>query len=129
MKRLGRIKGVECMNCLGCIFECSSTFYKELNEYKSCIQVIEKNGESVPSVCVQCGKCAQACTHEAITQNAKGIYLINKKACVGCGDCATACPLHLIVFSENTRKASKCIVCGKCVKACPFGVLEIVESE
>ena len=127
VKRLGKVKGVECMACMSCVFECSYAFYKELNEYKSCIQLVTKKGEPAPSFCVQCGKCAKACTHEAITQNAKGIYLINKKKCVGCGDCVEACPLHLIVMPAET--ASKCIVCGKCVKGCPMGYLEIVESE
>lgn len=128
MKRLGRVKENECMSCISCVVECSMAFYKEINEFKSCIQIVEKKGQPVPSTCVQCGKCAKACTHEAITQNAKGVWMVNKKLCVQCGDCVKACPLHLMVMVEG-QAPTKCIVCGKCVKACPMECLEIVESE
>ena len=50
-----------------------------------------------PMACPQCGKCAEACPEGAITQNAKGVYMINKKKCTGCGKCAEACPFGLIV--------------------------------
>ena len=79
-------------------------------------------------VCVQCGKCAEVCEHGAITQNAKGVYTINKKLCVGCGKCAEACPFGLIVKDEAAPYSSKCTACGICVKACPMEVLEIVEK-
>lgn len=32
-----------------------------------------------PIACPQCGKCAEACPEGAITQNPKGVYMINKK--------------------------------------------------
>ena len=65
---------------------------------------------------------------EAITQNAKGVYMINKKKCVACGKCVEVCPFHLIVLPEGAEAASKCVACGICVKACPMEMLEIVES-
>ena len=83
----------------------------------------------LPMTCVQCGKCAAACEHGAITQNPKtGVYMINKKLCVGCGKCKEACPFGVIVFEPEMTNASKCIACGICVKACPMEVLEIAES-
>lgn len=77
--------------------------------------------------CPQCGKCAEVCQEGAITQNAKGVYMINKKKCTGCGKCAEACPFGLIVKTEG-NPASKCIACGICAKACPMDVLEVVEE-
>ena len=85
------------------------------------------SGQPKPMVCVQCGKCAQACEHGAITQNAKGVYMINKKLCVQCGKCKEACPFGVLV-QEPELPASKCIACGICAKACPMEILEVVEK-
>ena len=128
MKKLSVKKGVECMACLACVQACSNAFYKEYHDDKSCIQIIEKNGAAKPMVCVQCGKCAKACEAGAITQNPKGVYMINKKLCTGCGKCAEVCPFHVCVKVPDSATASKCIACGICVKACPMEVLEIVEK-
>ena len=125
MKKLTVKKGIECMACLSCVNACSMAFYKVEDPRKSCIQIIERNGAAKPMACVQCGKCAAACEHGAITQNAKGVFMINKKLCVGCGKCVEACPFKLVV-PENP--ASKCIACGICATACPMEMLEVVES-
>ena len=95
---------------------------------KVCIQIIDKNGDAKPMVCVQCGKCAKACPEEAITQNAKGVYMVNKKKCTGCGKCVEACPFGVMVKAEDSPVSSKCIACGICAKACPADVLEVVEA-
>ena len=128
MKKLAVKKNVECMACLQCVDACSTAFYKEFHQDKSCIQIVDRKGVEKPMVCVQCGKCAAACEHGAITQNAKGVYMINKKLCVGCGKCAEACPFGVLVKVEESPVASKCIACGICVKACPMEILEIVEK-
>ena len=94
MKKLSVKKGSQCMACLECVRACSTAFYKEFHQDKSCIQIIERNGQPKPMVCVQCGKCAQACEHGAITQNAKGVYMINKKLCVQCGKCKGSLPVR-----------------------------------
>ena len=125
MKKLTVKKGATCMACLECVRACSNAFYKEFDPDKSCIQIVDRKGVAKPMVCVQCGKCVAACEAGAITQNAKGVYTINKKLCVGCGKCAEVCPFKVIV---NEQPAAKCISCGICVKACPMDVLEIVES-
>ena len=128
MKKLSVKKGIECMACLACVQACSNAFYKEYHDDKSCIQIVEKNGVAKPMVCVQCGKCATVCEAGAITQNAKGVYTINKKLCVGCGKCKDICPFHVLVKVETSPVASKCIACGICVKACPMEILEVVEK-
>ena len=128
MKKLTVKKGAQCMACLECVRACSGAFYKEFDPEKACLKITERNGEPKPMVCVQCGKCAQACEHGAITQNAKGVYTINKKLCVGCGKCKDACPFGVLVKVEVSPTASKCIACGICAKACPMEILEVVEK-
>ena len=127
MKKLSVKKGAECMACLECVRACSTAFYKEFHQDKSCIKIVDRKGAAKPMVCVQCGKCAEVCPANAITKNAKGVYTINKKLCIQCGKCAEVCPFHVIVKTED-HPASKCIACGMCVKACPMGILEIVEK-
>ena len=128
MKKLAVKKGSECMACLACVQACSEAFYKTFDPDKSCIQITEKNGEAKPMVCVQCGKCAKVCEAGAITQNAKGVYMINKKLCTGCGKCVEVCPFHVMVKAEEAAATTKCIACGICAKACPMDVLEVVEN-
>ena len=128
MKKLTVKKGAQCMACLECVRACSTAFYKEFHQDKACIRITERNGTVKPMVCVQCGKCAQACEFGAITQNAKGVYMINKKLCTGCGKCKDACPFGVLVKAEDAPASSKCIACGICVKACPMKILEIVEK-
>ena len=111
MKKLKVVKGAKCMACLECVRACSTSFYKEFDPDKSCIQIIEK-----------------ACPEGAITQNAKGVYMINKKKCTGCGKCVEACPFNVMVKAEESPVTSKCIACGICAKACPMDVLEVVED-
>lgn len=128
MKKLAVKKGSVCMACLECVRACSESFYKEFDPDKSCIQIAEKKGAVKPVVCVQCGKCAKVCEHGAITQNAKGVYMINKKLCVGCGKCVEVCPFGVMVKAETSPAATKCIACGICAKVCPMDVLEVVEK-
>ena len=127
MKKLKVKKGAECMACLQCAQACSEAFYKVSDPGKSCIQIIERKGEPKPMVCVQCGKCAEACEAGAITQNAKGVYMINKKLCTNCGKCVEACPFNVMVKVDD-NPTTKCIACGICAKACPMEILEIVEA-
>lgn len=126
MKKLKVTNQDACMACLQCEVACSEAFYKVFDPDKSCIHIVEKKEKVKTQVCVQCGKCAKVCEHGAITQNAKGVYMINKKLCVNCGKCVAACPFGVMVAGE--KNPSKCIACGICVKACPMDVLEIVEQ-
>ncbi len=128
MKKLAVKKNSTCMACLECVRACSEAFHKEFSFDKSCIHIVEKNGAAKPMICVQCGKCAKVCPVGAITQNPKGVYMINKKLCTGCGQCKEVCPFGAIVKTEDTPVASKCIACGICAKVCPVEILEIVEK-
>ena len=129
MKKLKAKKDVECKACLECVRACSEAYYKVFDPDKSVIQIVDKKGTAKPVVCPQCGKCAEACPNNAIKQNAKGVYTVDKKACDGCGKCVEACPFNLMIKVEDKPNSSKCIACGICVKACPMELLEIVEDD
>lgn len=129
MKKLVLTDKTACKACLACVDACSNAFYKEFDPDKSCIRINAKeDGSPKPALCLQCGKCAKVCEAGAITQNAKGVYMINKKLCTGCGKCVEVCPFGVMVKAEDKPTASKCTACGICVKACPMDVLEIVEK-
>ena len=105
MKRLNVAKKDACMACKACEVACSEAFYKEYKEEYSCIHIdVKKDGVTPKPVnCVQCGKCAAACPEGAITQNAKGVYMINKKKCIGCGKCVRECPASVITWEEAAK--------------------------
>lgn len=129
MKKLVVTDKTKCMACLACAAACSEAFYKVADPEKSCIQIVEgKDGNPKANVCLQCGKCARTCKQGAIKQNAKGVYVIDKKLCTGCGECVEVCPMKVMVKVETSPVTSKCIACGICAKACPMGILEIQEK-
>ena len=125
MKKLMVKKGSTCMACLECVRACSESFYKEFDPDKSCIQIVEKKSVR-PLACPQCGKCAEACEAGAIKQNAKGVYMVNKKLCTGCGKCLDVCPQRCIALSLTPAVIlqAHCLRCGNCLSACPVGGVE-----
>ena len=129
MKKLVAVRKDDCMACYQCMHACSAAYYKREDVTVSAIQIgAKKDGSPKVLACPQCGKCAEVCEAGAIKQNAKGVYMVNKKLCTGCGKCAEVCPFGLMVKDEEAPTASKCIACGICVKACPMNVLEIKEE-
>ena len=129
MKKLVAVRKDDCMACYQCMHACSAAYYKREDVTVSAIQIgAKKDGSPKVLACPQCGKCAEVCEAGAIKQNAKGVYMVNKKLCTGCGKCAEACPFGLMVKDEEAPTASTCIACGICAKACPMNVLEIKEE-
>ncbi|GMO50230.1 MAG: 4Fe-4S binding protein [Termitinemataceae bacterium] len=132
MKKLAIKDKEACMACKTCEIACSQAFYKKGDTSLSCI-IIGRKDDSLDSkvkisVCVQCGKCAEACAEKAITKNAKGVWTIDKKLCKNCDKCIEACPFGLVVKDKGAANPSKCISCGICAKQCPQDILYIKED-
>ena len=112
------------MSCaLACSFENTGSF----NPAKARIKVFEsRKGYGVPVLCVQCGKCVEACPSNAIRLN--DTVTIDLELCVGCGSCVEACPIKAVWLLNG--KAVKCSVCSEnppCVKYCPRNALTLKE--
>ena len=96
MKKLVVSKENPCKACLSCVRACSEAFYKTFDPDLSCIRIVAKpDGEPKVNNCIMCGKCARTCTEGAISQNAKGVYMIDKTKCTAwrqmCGGLPHAC--------------------------------------
>lgn len=131
MKKLKVSAHDECMVCLSCEIACAQAFYKKYEgENLSALRVdTKKDGSTRVVTCTQCGLCEKACEIGAIKQNAKGVYMIDKKTCTNCGKCVEACALKVMVHTKDSEVPSKCIACGICAKSCPVEILYIEEKE
>lgn len=105
-----------------------------------------KEPEAFENQCERCGKCAEACTYDAILKSGPETgalentpYLLPEKSpCRWCTefDCITACPSGALTKEENAQPAkigiavlnlSNCLVpqgtlCDDCLMFCPPGV-------
>ena len=93
-----------CRNCVAhkCVNACPV----------NAIVIIQNKAYIDQDKCVECGKCAQACSYNAILENQR--------------PCSRACKLDAI-SSDSNRQAKidrkKCVSCGSCIAACPFGAI------
>ena len=119
------------MACLSCYNACVGAYYRNENTLTQNLSNIQITGDlkSIQvKTCLQCGKCAQICEPQAITQNNSGVYMLSRSKCNDCGKCIEACPEKLIVKAQERNAPTKCSSCGICVKACPIEILYIKEA-
>ena len=118
-----------CSGCRLCRQICAIYHYDETNPRKAALR-IEANfpapGTFKPRVCVQCGKCAEACPEEAIYLE-DGVYLIDKEKCTNCQVCVEACPIGVMLVHDDLDTPIKCDFCFKCTEVCNTGALTKVE--
>ncbi len=53
----------------------------------------------LPTKCVGCGECVDACEEEAILGKPRFIHVIDQKACIQCGACVSACDEGAIIMA------------------------------
>lgn len=93
-----------CRNCVAhkCVNACPV----------NAIVIIQNKAYIDQGKCIECGKCASACSYNAILENQR--------------PCSRACELDAIT-SDSNRQAKidrdKCVSCGSCISACPFGAI------
>ena len=105
MRRLEKDESL-CIGCHQCEEACSKAFYKVSDPMKSCIRITDKeDGSHHIAVCTQCGKCSEVCNTGVITEDARGVYRLNKKECAGCLMCVGFCPENVMV-RRSRRRAS-----------------------
>ncbi|PTV93296.1 ferredoxin hydrogenase large subunit [Halanaerobium saccharolyticum] len=98
-----------CRNCVAhkCVNACPV----------NAIVIIQNKAYIDQEKCVECGKCARACSYNAILENQR--------------PCSRACELDAI-SSDSNRQAKidrdKCVSCGSCIAACPFGAITAVSD-
>lgn len=73
--------------------------------------------------------CVMACPTEALRQRKDGGVLLKHALCIQCGKCAQACPVDAIYLQPQVGLPYVCIHCGRCVEFCPQGCLEFVDAE
>ena len=80
---------------------------------KNAITIVNRHATIDKSKCIECGRCAQACSYGAILRLER--------------PCIKACKTKAISIDPDTQKAQiklqKCVSCGACVYQCPFGAI------
>ena len=93
--------------CQGCLAHpCKESCPKNAISFKNHKASID------PSLCIKCGRCAQACQYGAILHMQR--------------PCAKACGMKAIHSDEYGRAEidqEKCVSCGMCLVNCPFGAI------
>jgi len=116
-----RVHKANCTGCRLCTQICAIEHYKEINPKKAALKIealFPDPGTYKPVVCIQCGKCEEACTYGAIHQNGIGAYIVDKEKCTNCGDCVTACPVGVVFQHPELDHVIICNFCMKCTELC-----------
>ena len=121
----------KCTGCRICEMVCGIYHEKVINLEKARIRVMDKWDDSlfVPHICQLCEPpdCVEACPTSALTQDNRGVILVDMELCNGCEACVTACPHEAIRWSDEFQRLFVCDRCDGdpfCVKLCTAKALE-----
>ena len=93
-----------CQNCLAA--SCQKVCPKDAISFRNNRSYIDLDK------CIRCGKCAKACSYNAIVHLER--------------PCQVACGMDAIGSDEHGRAVinqDKCVACGQCLVSCPFGAI------
>lgn len=112
----------KCTLCLKCVKECpSKAIY--IDDFKVKIRKPENDEELEGKIvsCLNCGLCAEACTHGALRM-IDGKLRYDPTLCEDCEttECLDVCPVGTLRLSNEPERRIKgfCVSCGRCTKAC-----------
>lgn len=69
--------------------------------------------------------CARVCPTGACVQRSGGGVKKIPSLCIRCGKCAEACPVEAVYMDPETGLPYVCIHCGRCVAFCPHDCLSL----
>ena len=121
----------KCTGCKLCQQICTIEHFAEINPKKAAIGIeaqFPEPGYFVPKVCVQCGKCMEACPVDAIHQEENGAYVIDPETCTDCGMCVEACPFGVVFEHPSAPTPIICNFCMKCTEVCNTMAIVAVEK-
>ncbi len=93
-----------CQNCLAA--SCQKVCPRDAISFRNGKSFIDQDK------CIKCGKCAKACSYNAIIHMER--------------PCQAACGMDAIGSDEHGRAVinqNKCVSCGQCLVSCPFGAI------
>ena len=93
-----------CQNCLAA--SCQKVCPRDAISFRNGKSYIDQDK------CIKCGKCAKACSYNAIIHMER--------------PCQAACGMDAIGSDEHGRAVinqNKCVSCGQCLVSCPFGAI------
>ena len=125
-----KITKEKCTGCKLCQQICAITHYNEINPKKAAIGIeaqFPQPGYFVPRLCVQCGKCEEACPVDAIHREGDA-YVIHEDECTNCGICVEACPFDVIFTHADLPTPIICNFCMKCTEVCNTGAIVAVDQ-
>jgi ferredoxin len=115
-----------CSGCRLCRQICAIEHFNEINPAKAAIRIeaqFPQPGKYRPYVCIQCGKCAEACPEKAISQNEIGAYIVDIGKCNNCGECVSVCPQGVVFKHPEVNHVIICNFCMKCTQLCNTGAI------
>ena len=120
-----------CTGCRLCRQVCAIEHFDDINPKKAALRIEAKfpvPGKFRPYVCIQCGKCAEACPENAISQNEIGAYIVDKEKCTNCGTCVNACPMGVVFQHPDVDHVIICNFCMKCTEMCNTAAIVKMET-